>query len=97
MNSLLKHLSDTMEKKVLLYEKFISLLREEWGCIAEYSIDALESIILKKDELVHQLQGLESDRTRIMKKVAKELKIYHSNLTMKKLLNIQKKLLQLMA
>jgi len=50
MNSLLKHLSDTMEKKVLLYEKFISLLREEWSCIAEYSIDALESIILKKDE-----------------------------------------------
>ena len=90
MNSLLKHLSDTMEKKVLLYEKFISLLREEWSCIAEYSIDALESIILKKNELVHQLQDLESDRTRIMKKVAKELKIYHSNLTMKKLLNIQK-------
>ena len=59
MNSLLKHLSDTMEKKILLYEKFISLLREEWSCIAEYSIDALESIILKKDELVCQLQVLE--------------------------------------
>ena len=79
-----------MEKKVFLYEKFISLLKEEWNHIAEYSIDALESTVLRKDELVHQLQALESDRTRIMKKVGKQLKVYHGGLTMKNLLSIQK-------
>ncbi len=79
-----------MEKKVVLYGKFISLLQDEWDSIADYSVEALDSIILKKDELVHQLKSLESDRTRIMKKVAKGLRISHANLTMKNLLNIQK-------
>jgi flagellar biosynthesis/type III secretory pathway chaperone len=90
MNSLLKHLLNTLEKKVILYEKFIALLQEEWGCIAEYSIDTLESIILRKDELVHQLQVLESDRIKIMKKVANGLGISHASLTLKKLVNFQK-------
>jgi len=90
MNSLLKHLLNTLEKKVILYENFIALLQEEWGCIAEYSIDTLESIILRKDELVHQLQVLETDRIKIMKKVANGLSISHASLTLKKLINFQK-------
>ena len=90
MNSLLKHLLNTLEKKVILYENFIALLQEEWGCIAEYSIDTLESIILRKGELVNQLQVLESDRIKIMKKVANGLSISHGSLTLKKLLNFQK-------
>ena len=90
MSFLLKHLLNTMEKKIALYEKFISLLHQEWNCIAEYSIEALESIIQKKDDLINQLQRLESERTRIMKKIAQGLKISHGNLTMKNLLKIQK-------
>lgn len=90
MNSLLKHLLNTLEKKVILYENFIALLQEEWGCIAEYSIDTLESIILRKGELVNQLQVLESDRIKIMKKVANGLSISHASLTLKKLINFQK-------
>ena len=90
MNSLLKHLLNTLEKKVILYENFIALLQEEWSCIAEYSIDTLESIILRKNELVHQLQDLESDRIKIMKKVANGLSISHGSLTLKKLINFQK-------
>jgi len=79
-----------MEKKTILYKKFILLLQEEWNCVAEYSIEALESIIQKKNDLVNQLQTLEIERTRIMKKVAHGLKIPHGNLTMKNLLKIQK-------
>ena len=79
-----------MEKKTTLYKKFISLLQEEWHCIAEYSIETLESIIHKKDNLVNQLQTLESERIRVMKKVAHGLKISHGGLTMKNLLKIQK-------
>ena len=90
MNSLLKHLLNTLEKKIILYENFIALLQEEWGCIAEYSIDTLESIILRKGELVNQLQVLESDRIKIMKKVANGLSISHASLTLKKLINFQK-------
>jgi flagellar biosynthesis/type III secretory pathway chaperone len=79
-----------MEKKITLYEKFISLLQDEWKCIAEYSIETLESLINKKYELVNQLQGLEAERIKIMKKVAQSLKVSHGNLTMKNLINIQK-------
>ena len=79
-----------MEKKTTLYKKFISLLQEEWNCIAEYSIETLESIIQKKDDLSNQLQALESERTQVMKKVAQGLKISSGNLTMKNLLKIQK-------
>ena len=39
MGILLKRLLIIMEKKTTLYKKFISLLQEEWHCIAEYSID----------------------------------------------------------
>ena len=79
-----------MDKKSVLYKKIISLLQEEWNCIAEYSIESLESVIHKKDDLVTQLQALESERIRIMKKVAHGLKIPHASLTMKNLLKIQK-------
>ena len=89
MSGLLKHLLKIMEKKTTLYEKFVSLLQDEWKCIAEYSIETLESIIHKKDDLVNQLQVLESERIRIMKKVAHGLKIPHGGLTMKNLLKIQ--------
>ena len=89
MSSLLKRLLKVMEKKTALYKNFISLLHEEWNCIAEYSIETLESVIQKKDGLVNQLQVLESERIRIMKKVAHGLKISHGGLTMKNLLKIQ--------
>ena len=90
MGLLLKRLLNIMEKKTTLYKKFISLLQEEWNCIAEYSIEALESVILKKDDLVNQLQALESERIRVMRKVAHGLKISHGVLTMKNLLKIQR-------
>ena len=90
MSSLLKRLLNVMEMKVMLYKKFISLLQEEWNSITEYSIETLESIIQKKDDLVNQLQTLESERAQIMKKVAQKLKVSHGNLTMKNLLKIQK-------
>ena len=48
MSSLLKNLLTIMEKKIILYEKFISLLQDEWKCIADYSIETLESLINKK-------------------------------------------------
>ena len=89
MNSLLKRLLNIMEKKTMLYKTFISLLQEEWNCIAKYSVETLEPIILKKDDLVNQLQALESERTRVVKKVAHGLKISHGNLTLKNLLKIQ--------
>ena len=68
MGLLLKRLLNIIEKKTTLYNKFISLLQEEWNCIAEYSIETLESIIHKKDDLVNQLQALESERIRVIKK-----------------------------
>lgn len=78
-----------MDKKTGLYKNFVSLLQEEWNSIAEYSIDTLELIIEKKDDVVSQLQDLESERIAVMKKLAHSLKISHSGLTMKNLLKVQ--------
>ena len=90
MNGLLKRLLVLMEKKIAHYEIFISLLQDEWRYIAEYSIDALEASVSKKNDLAYKMQILESERTRIMKKIAHELKISLSGLTMKRLISIQK-------
>ena len=90
MSLLLKRLLSIMDKKTTLYKKFTSLLQEEWNCIAEYSIEALESIIHKKDDLVNQLQALESERIRVIKKVAYRLKLSRGGLPMKNLLKLQK-------
>ncbi|KMP10834.1 hypothetical protein UR09_03370 [Candidatus Nitromaritima sp. SCGC AAA799-A02] len=90
MSALLKRLLGLMEKKTAIYQKFIFLLQEEWNCIAGYSIEALENLLHKKNDLVNQMQVLESERTRVMKKVATGLKVSPSGLTLKNLLHIQK-------
>lgn len=89
MNLLLKQLLILMERKISLYGKFIVLLREEWRCIAEYSVDSIDPLLEKKDDLVRQMANLESDRNRLMRKVASRVKVAPSGLTLKKLIHLQ--------
>lgn len=86
MNKLYKNLQDLLEQKVGLYEKFIQLQNEEWKCVAEYSYDGLQEIIAKKEDQVMQMQALENSRSSLMKKIAANLKVGQSGLTLKKLI-----------
>ena len=86
MNKLYKNLQELLEQKIGLYEKFIHLLNEEWKCITDYSYDGLQEIIAKKDNQVMQMQALENSRSSLMKKIAANLKVEQSRLTLKKLI-----------
>ena len=86
MNRLYKNLQELLEQKISLYEKFIQLLNEEWKCITDYSYDGLQEIIAKKDNQVMQMQALENSRSSLMKKIAANLKVGQSGLTLKKLI-----------
>lgn len=89
MKKLYKNLQDLLEQKIGLYEKFIHLLNEEWKCVTEYSYDELQLIIAKKDDQVMQMQALENSRSSLMKKIAGNLNMKPSGLTLKKLIQFK--------
>lgn len=89
MKKLYKNLQDLLEQKIGLYEKFIHLLNEEWKCVTEYSYDELQVIIAKKDDQVMQMQALENSRSSLMKKIAGNLNMKPSGLTLKKLIQFK--------
>ena len=89
MRKLYKNLQDLLEQKIRLYEKFILLLNEEWKCVSQYSYDELQIIIAKKDDQVMQIQALENSRSSLMKKIAGNLNVKPSGLTLKKLIQLK--------
>ena len=89
MRNLYKNLQDVLEQKIKLYENFIQLLNEEWKCVSQYSYDDLQNIIVKKDDQVMQMQALENSRSSLMKKIAGDLKMKPSGLTLKKIIQLQ--------
>ena len=89
MKKLYKNLQDLLEQKIKLYEKFIQLLNEEWKCVSQYSYDDLQTIIAKKDDQVMQMQALENSRSSLMKKIAENLNMNPSGLTLKKLIQLK--------
>ena len=89
MRNLYKNLQDVLEQKIRLYENFILLLNEEWKCVSQYSYDDLQNIIAKKDDQVMQMQALENSRSSLMKKIAGDLKVKSSGLTLKKLIQLK--------
>ena len=89
MRNLNKNLQDVLEQKIRLYENFILLLNEEWKCVSQYSYDDLQNIIAKKDDQVMQMQALENSRSSLMKKIAEDLKMKPSGLTLKKLIQLK--------
>lgn len=89
MRNLYKNLQDLLEQKIRLYENFIQLLNEEWKCVSQYSYDDLQAIIAKKDNQVMQMQALENSRSSLMKKIAGNLNMKPSGLTLKKLIQLK--------
>ncbi len=88
MNRLLQELKVLIEKKIGLYDRFIRLLEEQWTCITEYSLESLQSIMEKKEDLVDQMQSLEKERSRVMLKIEEKLCVTRPGLTLKNLIQM---------
>jgi flagellar biosynthesis/type III secretory pathway chaperone len=69
MNPALRQLNALIEKKIALYDKFILLLKEQWSSITDYSLESLQTVLVKKEALVDQIQALEAERLRLMGKI----------------------------
>ncbi len=95
MNRLLKELHALLEKKIVLYDRFIELLGEQWDCLTGYSLEGLQDIQHRKEALVDAMQKLERDRGELMQRIEVKLAITQpggvtpSGLTLKRLLRMQ--------
>jgi hypothetical protein len=89
MNRLYKNLEDLLLQKIKLYDNFIALLKDEWNSVANFSYDELQEIVVKKENQVMQMQALENSRSCLMKKLAENLNVRQSNLTLKKIIQIK--------
>ena len=86
MNPHFRELNGLIEKKIDLYDKFIALLEKQWNSITEYSLGSLQEIILKKEALVQQMQGLEKQRSGLMRKIEIAMESPPASLTLKKIM-----------
>ncbi len=86
MGGLLRELNDLIESEIVLYNKFIDLLNQQWDCISNYSLDSLNEIIAKKEIMVQQIQKLEKKRSALMDKIARLKGVPEKGLTLKKII-----------
>jgi flagellar biosynthesis/type III secretory pathway chaperone len=77
-----------LEKKITLYDEFISLLEEEWQALTRYSLPAVEEAVLKKQKLAAAIQTLEEARKALMTRIELKLEIKDQPLTLKNLLRM---------
>ena len=89
MNRIYKNLEDLLKQKIKLYDSFLKLLQEEWICLSQYSYESLNVVIAKKENKVMQMQALENSRSSLMGKIAENLKVKTSDLTLKKLIQLK--------
>ena len=86
MGRLLRELNALIEREIALYNKFILMLKEQWDCISNYSLDSLQEIIAKKEIMVRQMQQLEKQRSGLMEKIARLRGVPETDLTLKKII-----------
>ena len=86
MGRLLRELNSLIESEIALYNKFIILLKQQWDCISNYSLDSLQAIIEKKEIMVRQMQQLEKQRSGLMEKIARLRGVPETDLTLKKII-----------
>jgi flagellar biosynthesis/type III secretory pathway chaperone len=66
MNKFYKQLLDVLARKASLLSRFIDLLRREWKCVSDYSLEKLEEIVREKEELIARIQLLDVERESIV-------------------------------
>lgn len=86
MGRLLRELNGLIEKEIDLYNKFILLLKDQWDCITDYSLDSLLEVVERKEIMVQQMQQLEKQRSRLTEKIARLRGVPEAGLTLKKII-----------
>lgn len=85
-----QNLLNQLGQKIEIYQELADLLKKEWDCIAEYSLEELQEILVRKEHLLLQSQMVEENRNKIIGQLADELKIPQEELTLSKLIAARK-------
>ena len=89
MGNLLRELNGVLLKQIRLYGRFITLLKKQWTCTTDYSLDPLLEINAKKEIMVDDIQRLEKKRSLLMLSIERQLGMA-PGLTLKTLIQSQK-------
>ena len=89
MGHLLRELNAVLLKQIRLYDQFCALLKKQWTCTTDYSLDSLLEINAKKEIMVYEVQRLEKKRSLLMLSLELQLGLA-PGLTLKKLIQSQK-------
>ena len=80
-----QNLLNQLGQKIEIYQELADLLMKEWDCIAEYSLEELQEILVRKEHLLFQSKIVEENRNKIIGLLAEELEIPQEKLTLSKL------------
>lgn len=86
MSAYHRNLLALLEKKIVLYDKFIIVLQSEWEFTVGYKLAGMEKMLWDKEALVERMQRMDKDRSLLMDKIAETMGIPGSKLTLKKLI-----------
>jgi len=86
MENSYKVLDEILARKTRLYSVFIDVLREEWSCVREYSLERLEQILEKKEELMGKIQKLNDHREKLVLEIASGKGIPQNEITLKQII-----------
>jgi hypothetical protein len=88
MGHLLRELNAVLLKQIRLYDRFIALLKKQWTCTTDYSLDPLLEINAEKEIMVDEIQRLENKRSLLMLSIERQSGLA-PGLTLKKLIQSQ--------
>jgi hypothetical protein len=89
MGHLLRELNGVLLKQIRLYDQFIALLKKQWTCTTDYSLDPLLKINAEKEIMADDIQRLEKKRSLLMLSIERQMGLA-PGLTLKKLIQSQK-------
>jgi flagellar biosynthesis/type III secretory pathway chaperone len=85
MENTYKVLDELLARKTRLYSVFIDVLKDEWSCVSGYSLERLEQLLEKKEELMGKIQKLNDLREKLVMEIATRKNIPHHEITLKQI------------
>lgn len=86
MNQHYQNLLNQLEQKIEIYQELAGLLKKEWDCISEYSLEELQEILVRKEQLLLKSQMVEENRNRTVSLLGERLEIAQDDLTLSTLI-----------
>ena len=92
MSNLYHKLDEVLVRKIGLYDQIITVMKEEWTCIAEYSREKLEDTLHRKELLLAKVHDLNHQREEIVKAFADNLQQPQMQVTLKTIIGLKNNL-----